>query len=578
MKMVKKLISLCNRTLEFGLIGLAVFAPIAFGAVHVWAYSAVEFTVLLLIAVWLIKSLLAWKFFHSRGNSNLIGEEEKEKIGVGNKNSLSKTINSPFLSKILVIPIALFFVLILFQMVPIPQPYLKQISPKTHTIYQLMPEELLNEMQNSLLEKPIKFKKWPFAHSYRTLSLNNHSSNEIVLKIFCFVTVFFIIISNFSYSQQFQSSNHYDSLVKIDNELIQFKIPVQRLLWGILATGCAISILALLQYLTGTLKIFWIRDASYANPFGTYINRNHFAGYINMIIPLSLAIFISRQKMDRNIRENRRKNLVHSLKHFLLSLQPWIQKNGIYTLSAILMVSSLFLSSSRGGVASFFFSFLFFLALCVIGKHQHPSVFPLFKTLIVLGGLFFIVALWTNLDPLLGRIGWVAEDFDRFLGYGRIRANLAAITMADNFFWFGIGLGAFSEVYFQYRGQEIAESWYKEAHNDYLQLFAETGIIGLVLVILLIVMFYTITFFSYNKQTNVNVRILGAGGLSGMTTMVVHSLVDFNMQIPANALIFSMVSAITWVIVTSPISSNVNSDRERNERVRVRKVRKRVRK
>src|SRR5712692_11362311 len=119
--------------------------------------------------------------------------------------------------------------------------------------------------------------------------------------------------------------------------------------WFLLALGFAVSVFGILQHLTFNGKLYWVRELRYGGiPFGPYVNRNHFAGLMELLIPPGLAILI--------LRAERR------------DLLPLV------TLFTLFPVGALFLSASRGGIMSFVAEVVMLGVLIVLGQRKKKEL------------------------------------------------------------------------------------------------------------------------------------------------------------------------------------------------------------
>src|SRR5256885_7630020 len=100
--------------------------------------------------------------------------------------------------------------------------------------------------------------------------------------------------------------------------------------WFLMCFGFLVALFGILQHLTFNGKLYWVRELRYGGiPFGPYVNRNHFAGFAELVIPIGLVpLVLGKVRRER-----------------------WV----IVGLLALLPIGALFLSASRGGIISFFF-------------------------------------------------------------------------------------------------------------------------------------------------------------------------------------------------------------------------------
>jgi O-antigen ligase len=280
--------------------------------------------------------------------------------------------------------------------------------------------------------------------------------------------------------------------------------------WFGMGFGFLVSIFAILQHLTSNGKLYWFREMhSGGLPFGPYVNRNHFAGFAELVLPLALIpLVLGRVRRER-----------------------W----PVVGLFAVLPIGALFLSASRGGIVSFGTE-LGVLALVMILRRTMAKQW--FAGVAVLLVAMLLVS-WLGVGQILQRLSSV-----QLL---EVTAGKRSSMRWDTWQIFlhhpvtGTGLGTLQIVYPRY------ESLYdgkivNHAHNDYLEALAETGILGgLCCAWFLGVLFSE----SLKRLGQLNNSFAGALQLSGLVAcsgFLVHSLVDFNLHIPSNALLFFLMA------------------------------------
>ena len=280
--------------------------------------------------------------------------------------------------------------------------------------------------------------------------------------------------------------------------------------WFGMVFGFLVSLFAILQHLTSNGKLYWFREMrSGGLPFGPYVNRNHFAGFAELVLPLALVpLVLGRVRRER-----------------------W----PVVALFAVLPIGALFLAASRGGIVSFGAE-LSVLALVMIQRRE------LGKQLFA-GGAVLLVALllvsWLGIGQILERLSSVQLLEVSSGKRASMRRDTWRIFLDHPFV--GTGLGTLQLVYPPY------ESLYdgkivNHTHNDYLEVLAETGLFGGIccawfLGVLMVQ--------SLERLRQFNNSFSGALQLSGFVAcsgFLVHSFVDFNLHIPANALLFFLMA------------------------------------
>ena len=294
----------------------------------------------------------------------------------------------------------------------------------------------------------------------------------------------------------------------------------------IMVFGFLLAIFGLTQSFTSPTKVYWIRELNQSTAFGPFINRHHFAGYMELTIALPLGLLFAGA-VDK-------------------------EKRIIYLFIAGLMGVALVMTASRGGVISLVAEVLFLVVVTAIwrrpserrrhGKRSHrlkrvagrlgmagALLFGLFLGVILLGGEFsinrFIDSVNTD-DPTTGRAHFWAVTVD--------------IIKANPFL--GTGLGAFGVIYTRY---DSRNGLYRleQAHNDYLQILSDAGIVGAVLALSFVLLLFYKGFSRARSRDDFR-RGVALAALSGCFAVLVHSFFDFTLHTTSNALLFLVLAAV----------------------------------
>lgn len=281
--------------------------------------------------------------------------------------------------------------------------------------------------------------------------------------------------------------------------------------------GFLLSLFAIVQQFTWNGKIYWVVPNRYGGwVYGPYVNHAHYAGLMEMLVPIPIMFAIT-DRLRRPVRA------------FLL-------------FAAIVMSSTIFLSQSLGGMIAFAVELA---VLVVILLRKQGS----FRKVALLGLVCIILTVWlvwVHPVGLMDRLARLLNPIADAGATGRIAILKDSIKMAAQRPLLGWGLGTFPDVYPSYRSF-FTNFWVNEAHNDFVQILVETGICGFALAI-------TFLFFVFragvlcakhwrggSRSSIVLAAFVGCIGFS------VHSLFDFNLQIPANAAFFFALSALVAV-------------------------------
>jgi len=279
--------------------------------------------------------------------------------------------------------------------------------------------------------------------------------------------------------------------------------------------GSLIALFAIVQSLAYNGKLYWVRTPRFGGwIYGPYVNHNHYAGLMELLTPIPIVIFLSARVRG---------------KYKVLA-----------GMAAALMASSIFLSGSRGGVLAFAAQIV---VLAAFRFRRADSR----RTAIELGVLAVVAAamlVWLGNSELLGRVTGIPAATHAEISDGtRLNIDRDCVRMFFRKPVIGWGLGTFSVVYPQFR------SFYTDfkidhAHNDYLEFLLETGAIGFCVILWFLVSVYRSGFKKLNGSgagTNTEVAV---ASLVGITGILVHSCVDFNLQIPANMALFLILCTI----------------------------------
>jgi O-antigen ligase len=290
--------------------------------------------------------------------------------------------------------------------------------------------------------------------------------------------------------------------------------------------GVSESLYGMFEFFSGHRHILHLEAESFVSSVvGTFINHNYFAGHLLMVIPLSIGFLFSREVAQDSRYAGWRERLS--------SLDG---KTLLLGFGVIVMVLGLLFSASRMGILSLLISFS--LISFLFRSPEKETRFS--KTIVLIFGLAFLWAAWIGLDAVVSRFFSMSESFqDRW----KIWVNTFQIF--KDFPFFGSGLGSFIQVFPMYRSFHIV-GLVTHSENDFLQLLSETGIVGTGM---LAVLFFFLLFKTFSGIRALSrfepARYITLGGLIGILALMFHSLVERNIQVPANALFYTLL----WGIV-----------------------------
>jgi len=279
--------------------------------------------------------------------------------------------------------------------------------------------------------------------------------------------------------------------------------------------GFLLASFALLQSMSSTSKLYWLRTPRMGGwIYGPYVNHNHYAGLMEMLVPIPLVFSLTRgARGPRKIMAG---------------------------IAAALMAGTIFLSGSRGGMLAFVVQ-MGVLAVVVVWEQKSRKTTLALATFLVIGvGL----VLWLGGSELAKRLATIHADTKTELSGGtRLDIDRDALRMFAHKPILGWGLGTFPDVYPQFRSFHT-NFFINEAHNDYLQLLVEMGGLGGGAMLWLLWAVYRNGIRKLKNWPEDTNGAVALAALLGVTGILVHSLVDFNLQIPANAALFYVLCTV----------------------------------
>jgi O-antigen ligase len=497
---------ICDRVVLSATLFLIIFAPLAYGAVDPWAQLLIRIVVLVMLGSWALKTAYL--------------------------RNLRITI-PPFW-----LPALLFLLLLIVQLFPMPLSLRVSLSPEPlrHSI-------LLPTLPD---REPVGI----FA-GWTQLTIYPKATWEGLLDFVTCVVFCWVLLNNLNSRQG------------------------RRLVTGtLLAVGSFEAVYGLAEFWSGRQAIFWFAKVHYRQEVsGTYVNHNHFAGLMAMLAPLVAGLAWGQLTSNQRRKEGTQPasaspscscegpQFAQIPKHVAdpTSTSDWAGPDGTSLLVARpswdlallfaslgVMLVGLILSLSRGGLVGYAIAFA-----CLIGllrrrqRRRRDAWRPVLWLAVLVGciGLAFGREIAT-------RFSYTIRDAPERLGLWRDGLNIAR-----DFRWFGTGMGTFQYVLPNYRSQldfltvdgVPRQALWNFAHNDYLQLLIECGLLGFALA--LWAAYVTLrTLWQWQRESaSAPDPYLATGALAGVFAILVHSLVDFNLHIPANALIFCVLLSLALV-------------------------------
>jgi len=384
--------------------------------------------------------------------------------------------------------------------------------------------------------------------------------------------------------------------------LVRTSRDLETLLAGIVAAGLVQAVIAVL--FLSLRPPFSMLDSEIVHggvATGTFVNRNHLANWLNMALAAGVGLMMGHLAVHADRRSWRIR--LRDWMELLLGGKARLR------LVLVMLVIVLIATRSRMGNAAFLFSLLAAASVYAVFTREHRRGLTLFVASVLAIDLLLIGA-WVGVDRVVERIQYT-PIFEQATGAGTTRAGapgvvqgapggvpggvpggagtgtatagaaagaagaaatsdaagdraaahrdpraqqsvqdriepaLDAVAIVRDHPWLGTGGGAFYLVYMAY--QPNWEGFYNHAHNDYLEIASDTGLLGLAVLVGLATHALWVAIAVLRTRHHPALRAAAFASLMAIVAMALHATVDFSLHIPANALLFTVMVALPFV-------------------------------
>jgi O-antigen ligase len=315
--------------------------------------------------------------------------------------------------------------------------------------------------------------------------------------------------------------------------LLHTRRRIRILLYTLIISGICQALYGSLMTLSGVEYLLLVPKESYTGvATGTFVNRNHLAGYLELCLAVGVGFMIATLKDNP---ASGWRNWGRGLLEALLGAKARVR------IGLVIMVAALVMTHSRMGNTAFFASLSIAGAIALLlSKRASRATVILLVSLIVID--LAVVGTFFGIEKVVDRIEKTSLTTIR-----RDEVNdHAAVLLADNLFT-GTGAGSFYGVFPEYRQEDIGRLYFDHAHNDYLQFAIELGLIGFVPLLLAVLLCFVAALQAQWRRSDPLLRGLSFASLMAIIALGIHSTVDFNLQIPANAATFMVILALGWI-------------------------------
>jgi len=283
-----------------------------------------------------------------------------------------------------------------------------------------------------------------------------------------------------------------------------------------------ISLFAILQFFSSRMLMYWSVKMPWDLYFGPYINHNHYAGMMEMAIPLAAGYVLSRPG-DHSLRG----------------------RPALAGFAVLVPIASVLLSGSRGGMLSILVETLI-LGAVVLRRAPIRRARGLAIWGIAGISLSLWLFLWMDPGQVSKRLAVLFEpsqqrEDESFTG--RKAVYLDSLRLLRDHPWVGTGLGSFGVAYSRYQTLAV-DVVIDHAHGDYVEALAETGIVGGAIIAAAIAIFIYLAFRNLGPRLRQEPGWMRFGAALGVCGLLIHSLTDFNLHIPANAIWFAVSAGV----------------------------------
>ncbi|HWO99585.1 MAG TPA: O-antigen ligase family protein [Methylococcus sp.] len=311
---------------------------------------------------------------------------------------------------------------------------------------------------------------------------------------------------------------------------------VRWLAYAVVASGVFQACYGSFMTLTGLEYGFLVeKDVNRGVATGTFVNRNHLAGYLEMSLAIGIGLLLGGRTGSPGANWRDWLRLVGD---FLLS------EKAVLRVGVVIMAIGLVLTRSRMGNVGFAVSLT--VAGAVYLLVSRSSTMARGMALAIWGSILVvdmvIVGSYFGIEKVAQRLeGTTVEE-----AANRVDLFDYAKPYTRDFLLLGSGAGTFFAAFQPYSGPEVSKLA-DHAHNDYLEFLGEWGIFGFLPMAVVVIWSLTISVLGLRERHDPFLRGIAFAALMGLTALLVHSFVDFNLQIPANASLFVILLALAWV-------------------------------
>lgn len=329
---------------------------------------------------------------------------------------------------------------------------------------------------------------------------------------------------------------------------VRDRVRLESLCMGIVWIAVFQAVVGVVLFSVGARYQIFYFDLSHAERLkGTLSYHNFFAGFMELSLAVGIGLMLAKLGSASPPQGRGWKHLIVRWLDFILSPKMRLR------LLLVVMVIALVLTRSRMGNTAFFAALLIVGALSLLlTRRSAPAMMTLVISLIVVDVV--VVGTWVGLEKVVERVQGTklttAEGGTQESVEARTNAARHAMDMLPDFPLTGTGMGSFYNTYIRYRMPE--KGFVDHAHNDYVELAADGGAIGVGLLGTLVASTFVVSAVALAKRQSSTPRGVAFGVMMAVVSLAIHSTVDFNLQLPSNVVLLMVILAMGWVAYRLP--------------------------
>lgn len=314
--------------------------------------------------------------------------------------------------------------------------------------------------------------------------------------------------------------------------LVRSRRRIMIVLYALIISGIAQAVYGSLMTLSGIeYNLFFPKEHYRGLATGTFVNRNHLAGYLELCLAVGIGFMIATLKDNAGSWRDVGRRILEAL----LGTKARVR------IGLVIMVAALVMTHSRMGNTAFFASMtLTGIIALILSKRASKATTVLLTSLIIID--LVVVGTFFGVEKVVDRL-----ENTSMTSIKRDEVNQYAFPLLEDNLVTGTGAGSFYAVFPEKRQSDLGRKSFNHTHNDYMQFAIEFGLIGFVPLLLAVALTFLVALRAQWKRRDPLMRGLSFASMMGIIAFGIHSTVDFNLQIPANAATFMVILALGWI-------------------------------